>query len=465
MKKEHEIGTLYDHSNDTDGKPQRELLEFSIHSTREPEVSSRGGYRMVSVCDLDELEAGQGPSALIARGTVEDKNGQNRIEIETGFLKEWCIEYSIQEPKLWIETEHAWYRLIAPAKDYIDVHELARKRFEICARANILAVEFEPLKYADAVSFLACPYGKMKENSEADILSIRDFIVEQAANLEDKRLYQSPFVRELKKGKRSNPRPRSTPSKPSATEDLITTEALQQWVPSDEYNIEVAGLLLKRLEAVVNKLMKDKRAVMFSVPVDPVAQNCPDYLSVIKKPIDLSTVKDQLNKKSYPSVQHVLSDVRQIWANCRLYNGPESPITKTAEFLEKKFEAAVREAEQAVLENIKKRGASNGGSGALKRRRSTISVAQAAGADTDGPSESPTAPPKPKRSKTAVVDASVMAAPPLATCINPKCDNRPARPNSKYCSDDCGIQVAIARLQSMVDRGVPIPESIKVEAS
>lgn len=93
------------------------------------------------------------------------KEGKNRIVIETTDLKESCLEYSLQGPKLWIETEHALYCLPSPAKKYPEKHELARKRFEVCARANILPVQFEPLQYSDALAFLGCPYGRMKKNT------------------------------------------------------------------------------------------------------------------------------------------------------------------------------------------------------------------------------------------------------------------------------------------------------------
>ena len=46
--------------------------------------------------------------------------------------------------------------------------------------------------------------------------------------------------------------------------------------------------------ALLNRTMRHKNAWPFSEPVDPVALGLPDYFSVVKRPIDLRTIRDQL---------------------------------------------------------------------------------------------------------------------------------------------------------------------------
>lgn len=44
----------------------------------------------------------------------------------------------------------------------------------------------------------------------------------------------------------------------------------------------------------------------FLKPVDPVALNLPDYFTVIKKPMDLGTVKNNLLEIQYTHFKYVL---------------------------------------------------------------------------------------------------------------------------------------------------------------
>ena len=60
--------------------------------------------------------------------------------------------------------------------------------------------------------------------------------------------------------------------------------------------------------------------------VDWKAWNLPDYPILIKKPMDLGTVKKNLKSSKYVNVEEVLSDIQLIWDNCHLYNAPGSVL-------------------------------------------------------------------------------------------------------------------------------------------
>lgn len=62
----------------------------------------------------------------------------------------------------------------------------------------------------------------------------------------------------------------------------------------------------------------------FRHPVDFVGLGLPDYPEVIKFPMDLSTVKQNLKQDEYQSMQDFLLDLQLIWDNCKLYNPEES---------------------------------------------------------------------------------------------------------------------------------------------
>jgi bromodomain-containing factor 1 len=63
----------------------------------------------------------------------------------------------------------------------------------------------------------------------------------------------------------------------------------------------------------------------FYYPVDPVALNIPTYHSVIKKPMDLSTVQSKLKTGQYENAKEFETDVRLIFKNCFRFNIPGDP--------------------------------------------------------------------------------------------------------------------------------------------
>lgn len=61
--------------------------------------------------------------------------------------------------------------------------------------------------------------------------------------------------------------------------------------------------------------------------------NFPGYKEKIKQPIDLSTIRERLNRCVYRKRTDLLGALELMATNARTFNGPESPITKDAEFI------------------------------------------------------------------------------------------------------------------------------------
>ncbi len=66
--------------------------------------------------------------------------------------------------------------------------------------------------------------------------------------------------------------------------------------------------------------------------------NIPDYFTLVKRPMDLGTVKKKLSTNKYASPLEVLADVRQVFINCRIYNPAHTPVAKQGEALSEMFE-------------------------------------------------------------------------------------------------------------------------------
>ncbi|GBG25890.1 Histone acetyltransferase HAC1 [Hondaea fermentalgiana] len=78
-----------------------------------------------------------------------------------------------------------------------------------------------------------------------------------------------------------------------------------------------------RLTQLLRIQMDLPYAYIFRKPVDPVAMGIPDYFEVIKRPMDLSTIKRQLEVNYYKTMRSFKEDVLLVYNNAILYN-PES---------------------------------------------------------------------------------------------------------------------------------------------
>ncbi|CAI8591332.1 unnamed protein product [Vicia faba] len=93
-------------------------------------------------------------------------------------------------------------------------------------------------------------------------------------------------------------------------------------------NSEIEGLM-KGCGQVLQRLMKHKQAYYFNAPVDVVGMGLHDYYDIIKRPMDLGTVKSNLSKNVYATPAEFASDVRLAFNNALTYN-PKGHIVNTA---------------------------------------------------------------------------------------------------------------------------------------
>jgi len=59
---------------------------------------------------------------------------------------------------------------------------------------------------------------------------------------------------------------------------------------------------------------------IFAEPVDPVALGIPDYLDVIKTPMDLGTIETRLRLNDYAHAWEFFQDLELVWKNALQYN-------------------------------------------------------------------------------------------------------------------------------------------------
>ena len=88
---------------------------------------------------------------------------------------------------------------------------------------------------------------------------------------------------------------------------------------------------------LTNKMLRKDLCRLFRERVDPERDGAPDYYTIIKNPMDLSTIRKKLNSNEYKNIEQWISDVNLIWKNAKLYNTEGSIIHFIAQELEEWF--------------------------------------------------------------------------------------------------------------------------------
>lgn len=125
------------------------------------------------------------------------------------------------------------------------------------------------------------------------------------------------------------------------TTDNTTTATDTDTIAAPSLSPQVVKEQIKYCQRILKGLKRHREAGPFLLPVDPVALNIPDYLTVIKQPMDLSTISKKLDLNEYATAEAFMADVRLMLNNCFTYNAPDSQVTKMGRNLEKYFNTAM----------------------------------------------------------------------------------------------------------------------------
>lgn len=123
----------------------------------------------------------------------------------------------------------------------------------------------------------------------------------------------SPEVSEEPSRSRRSVNKRSLPAEETASERRASKRSL------DSFNTISLSML-------IDEIIKHKNAWPFTKPVS--TSEVPDYLEVIKVPMDFSKIKSKLNLGDYSTNEQAMKDVELVFYNCDLYNIADSEIYK-----------------------------------------------------------------------------------------------------------------------------------------
>ena len=144
--------------------------------------------------------------------------------------------------------------------------------------------------------------------------------------------------------------------KPPQRPEVKVTPVNGVWQPPVQPPAGCRGRNTNKLAVLKNSIMKvmwkHPLAWPFHFPVDPVKLGLPDYFEIIKKPMDMGTIRKRLDNGYYWEAAECIQDFNQMFTNCYIYNKPGEDIVVMAKSLEKFFIAKVRTlpTEETVVE-------------------------------------------------------------------------------------------------------------------
>ncbi|KAM3181863.1 hypothetical protein ACTXT7_013510 [Hymenolepis weldensis] len=90
---------------------------------------------------------------------------------------------------------------------------------------------------------------------------------------------------------------------------------------------------LKHVEATLNNILKSNYAHPFAKPVTGVE----GYDIIIKRKMDFGTIKENIKSNTYKSSRECIDDIFLVFANCYIFNAPDTGIVAMARHLERRF--------------------------------------------------------------------------------------------------------------------------------
>ncbi|CAL3969981.1 unnamed protein product [Diplocarpon coronariae] len=124
-------------------------------------------------------------------------------------------------------------------------------------------------------------------------------------------------------------------SEPVRCKSKMQASALEATPLSAEKDLEFCRGMIDRM--ILGPGYWTRLVKAFRHPVQPAQDNVPNYLEVIKKPMDLATIKCKMERNEYSTSAEFEKDVRQIFKNCYEYWKEGDPIYIQCQNFEKYF--------------------------------------------------------------------------------------------------------------------------------
>jgi len=105
----------------------------------------------------------------------------------------------------------------------------------------------------------------------------------------------------------------------------------------NQSNVMSPSVLKVKCAEILKEVMQHQFGWVFNAPVDPVELGLPDYFEVIKKPMDLGTVKKNVENAGYHDIESFKEDCHLAFDNALNYNAKASSVYNMAAEIKKHF--------------------------------------------------------------------------------------------------------------------------------
>ncbi|KAH0785269.1 Bromodomain containing protein [Histomonas meleagridis] len=109
---------------------------------------------------------------------------------------------------------------------------------------------------------------------------------------------------------------------------------------------------------LTNKMLRMDLCRPFKDKVDPIRDGAPDYLTIVQRPMDLTTIRKKLNNNEYKSYENWAEDVNQVWENAMIYNNEGTLIYVMAQDMElwfrKKYQNLPQDRDEEWMKTLRK---------------------------------------------------------------------------------------------------------------
>lgn len=161
----------------------------------------------------------------------------------------------------------------------------------------------------------------MFDINEGEVLRMENPISNERREFFSSLLLQKVFLPPKQKSRKARLEP--LPVAPLPEPRILTESELQRLRQQEEATLTELRIFLR---AILTKLAKDRKFSIFAKPVDPTV--VPDYLEVIKNPMDLETMMTKIDHYHYETVTHFLEDIDRICDNALEYNPVREPTDR-----------------------------------------------------------------------------------------------------------------------------------------
>ncbi|KAL3520697.1 hypothetical protein ACH5RR_018846 [Cinchona calisaya] len=175
-------------------------------------------------------------------------------------------------------------------------------------------------KFKDSVDELSIKVDKLEQR----VSEVEQFYLSKRVN--------QPSTSRSTSSMKDNDKERQVPSFKKLQQDASRREAA---------SVKRMNDLMRQFGSILRQITQHKLAWPFMQPVDVEGLGLDDYYEVIDRPMDFSTIKNQMEAKDgtgYKHVREICADVRLVFKNAMKYNDEKSDVHAMAKLLLAKFE-------------------------------------------------------------------------------------------------------------------------------